>query len=140
MPKGKKMPLMDVFYGADTLEAAFARAEAFDMSVEPYSQVLRAMDIHDDVVMTANAFFELVALSDQSSHLGLTQQDRLFGVLKAAEAAIKSAPLGSKSANILVFPVEVLDPDGVTRVKDVEFCYLKHPSKPGKPIRVFEIL
>jgi hypothetical protein len=100
-------------------EAMLRSGDIFDMQAAPFGAVTKRYGFTGDVVMLAGAYFEFLAVSDMAAHVGLTPVERWEEVLKSAAAAFAKLPKNEIVRSVLV-TVEVLDPDGQRRAKQLE--------------------
>jgi hypothetical protein len=138
--KIKKTGLSKVLDKELTMAEAFACGRLFDLHAGAFKQTMLTAEITDDFVMTDEAFFEFIATSDTAAHVGLTQTQRLWNALRAMKFTVDELPKGGDPVPSITFPVKVLDPDGRSREKELQYSIIGHPEKPGQPLRVFEIL
>jgi hypothetical protein len=104
-----------------TREAMLSCGDIFDMQAAPFGAVTKRYGFTGDVVMLAGAYFEFIALSDQSAHVGHSPVARWEEVLKVARNRFTTLP-NHELVQSVILDVDVIDPDGQRRTKKLEIA------------------
>jgi hypothetical protein len=120
------------------------KGRLFDMQIAPFGAVSRAQGFTRDLMMTGDAYYEFIALSDMAAHVGMSVTDRWKNLLEAVNAEFAALPTARVIQEITVL-VNVLDPDGQVRSKrlmvasslnesGMQSLTLTLPRAPRKPL------